>query len=613
MKRFTIFLTVLLAAWASVSAQNVKFTAEAPATVYVNTPFQLIYTVNADGDNLRAPDFQFFEILAGPFTSKSSSYQIINGKTSSSVQNTFTYTLMPQKEGTFKIPAASINVNGQKVLSNNIAIKALPENKAPKGQQRSLNGGGEERQQPSRATGVSDQNVFVRMNVSKTNVYEQEALMVTYKLYTLLDIAQFTDMRFPDFQGFLKQEIEQPKNKQLSYESYNGKNYGTVVLYQALLFPQRTGEIQIGKATFTAVLRIQERSQGRSIFDDFFDSYTNVSKNMVAQGAKIMVNALPLNNKPASFTGAVGRFDMNTSITSTKVKTNDPVTIKVTVSGTGNLKLLKNPEIKIPEAFEVYDPKVDNKFNNTSAGISGTKTIEYMFIPRHSGVYDIPSAELSYFDLQERAYKILRTPAYKINVSKGEGGEQTVVGNYTNKEDVHQIAKDIRYIYTGKIKLHSEETPFFGSLMFWMLYLIPLLIMAILFIYFRKQIKENADIRFVKNKRANKVAQKRLKTAQKLLTEGKKEQFYAEVMKTVWTYLSDKLSIPVSSLNKENITFNMEQKSVPTDITAQFMSILNTCEFASYAPNTGQQEMGNLYDDSAKAISELEEFFRRKS
>ena len=611
MKRFILIFTILLTALGGVSAQNVKFTAEAPATVYVNTPFQLVYNVNADAENLRAPDFQFFEILAGPFTSKSSSYQIINGKTSSSVQNTFTYTLMPQKEGTFKIPAASITVNGQKVMSNNLTIKALPESKAPKGQQHSLSGG--EERQPSKATSVSDQNVFVRMNVSKTNVYEQEALMVTYKLYTLLDIAQFTDMKFPDFQGFLKQEIEQPKNKQLSYESYNGKNYGTVVLYQALLFPQRTGEIQIGKASFAAILRIQERAQARSIFDDFFDSYTNVSKNMVAQGAKIMVNALPLNNKPASFTGAVGRFDMNTSITSTQVKTNDPVTIKVTVSGTGNLKLLKNPEIKIPEAFEVYDPKVDNKFSNTSAGISGTKTIEYMFIPRHSGVYDIPSAELSYFDLQDKTYKTLRTPAYKINVSKGEGGEQAVVGNYTDKEDVRPIAKDIRYIYTGKIKLHSEETPFFGSLLFWMLYLIPLLIMAILFIYFRKQIKENADIQFVKNKRANKVAQKRLKTAQKLLTEGKKEAFYAEVMKTVWTYLSDKLSIPVSSLNKENITFNMEQKNVSTDITGQFMNILNTCEFASYAPNTGQQEMGNLYDDAAKAISGLEEFFRRKN
>ncbi|VBB45290.1 conserved exported hypothetical protein [uncultured Paludibacter sp.] len=611
MKRFFLISSILFFTFLQITAQNVKFTAEAPATVYMNTPFQLVYSVNADADDLKTPDFQFFEILAGPFSSHSSSYQIINGKTSSSVENSYTYTLMAQKEGTFKIPAASISVKGEKYLSNNLTIKVLPESKAPKNQQQQLGGDNEERP-VSKATSVSNDNVFVRMSVSKTNVYEQEAIMVTYKLYTLLDVAQFTDMKFPDFQGFLKQEIQQPQNKQLSYESYNGKNYGTVVLYQVLLFPQRTGEIQIDKATFTAILRVQNRSQVRSIFDDFFDSYTNVSKNMVAQGAKIQVNALPLTGKPASFTGAVGNFNLNSSITSTNVKANDPVTIKVVISGTGNMKLLKNPEIKFPESFEVYDPKTDNKFSTNSTGVSGTKTIEYMFIPRHSGVYDIPSAELSYFDLKDKTYKTLRTSAYKINVAKGEGGETSVVGNYTNKEDVQQIAKDIRYIYTDKIKLKSEETPFFGSILFWMLYLIPLLITAILFVYFRKQVKENADIQFVKNKRANKVAQKRLKTAQKLLSEGKKEAFYAEVMKTVWTYLSDKLSIPVSSLNKENITFNMEQKGVSPDITSQFMEILNTCEFASYAPNSGQQEMGNLYDEALNAISDLEQSFRKK-
>ncbi|MGC3979461.1 MAG: BatD family protein [Paludibacteraceae bacterium] len=382
------------------------------------------------------------------------------------------------------------------------------------------------------------------------------------------------------------------------------------MLYQVLLFPQRTGEIVIDKATFSAILRVQNRSQMRSIFDDFFDTYTNVPKDMVANGATIKINALPLNGKPASFTGVAGSFNINSSITSTSVKANEPITIKVVISGTGNMKLLKNPEIKFPESFEVYDPKVDNKFSTNASGVSGTKTIEYMFIPRHSGVYDIPSAELSYFDLRDKTYKTLHTPTYKINVAKGEGGE-AVVGNYTNKEDVKQIAKDIRYIYTDKIELKTEEIPFFGTMLFWMLYLIPLLITAILFVYFRKQVKENADIQFVRNKRANKVAQKRLKTAQKLLSEGKKEAFYAEVMKTVWTYLSDKLSIPVSMLNKENITDNMKQKGVSKDITARFMEILNTCEFASYAPNTGLHEMGNLYDDTAKAISELEEFLRK--
>ena len=442
-------------------------------------------------------------------------------------------------------------------------------------------------------------------------MYEQEAILVTYKLYTLLDVAQFTEMKFPDFNGFLKQEIAQPKNAQLSYENYNGKNFGTVVLYQVLLFPQRTGEINIDKANFTAILRIQNKAQVRSIFDDFFDSYSNVQKSLTAPGARITVNALPA-GKPASFTGAVGNFSLSSSISKTNLKANDAGIIKVVISGTGNMKLLQNPEIKFPEGFEVYDPKADNKFGTNANGVSGTKTIEYMFIPQHAGVFNIPSAELSYFDLNDRTYKTLRTPAYRLNVAKGTGGENTIVGNYTNKEDVTQLAKDIRYIHTGEIKLHAEETPLFGSMLFWMMFLIPLLVAGILFIYFRKQIRENADISLMKTKKANKVAQKRLKLAQKFLTEGKKSQFYEEVMKAVWTYLSDKLSIPVAALNKENIAAEMTERGIDNELTNQFTNILNTCEYASYAPNSGQQEMGNLYEETIEAIGKVEEYFKKK-
>ena len=608
MKRILIFFTSVLLTLTALSAQDkVSFTASAPATVYMDTPFQLVYSVNASAKDLRAPDFQFFEILAGPFESHSSSYQNINGKATSSVNVSYTFTLLPNKVGTFKIPGAAIEVDDEKYVSNAMTIKVLP---ADKTQSQGQGGAG------SPATGaetqrISNDNIFIRTSVSKTNVYEQEAILVTYKLYTLLDVAQFTEMKFPDFNGFLKQEIAQPKNAQLSYENYNGKNFGTVVLYQVLLFPQRTGEINIDKANFTAILRIQNKAQVRSIFDDFFDSYSNVQKSLTAPGARITVNALPA-GKPASFTGAVGNFSLSSSISKTNLKANDAGIIKVVISGTGNMKLLQNPEIKFPEGFEVYDPKADNKFSTNANGVSGTKTIEYMFIPQHAGVFNIPSAELSYFDLNDRTYKTLRTPAYRLNVAKGAGGENTIVGNYTNKEDVTQMAKDIRYIHTGKIKLHAEETPLFGSMLFWMMFLIPLLVAGILFIYFRKQIRENADISLMKTKKANKVAQKRLKLAQKFLTEGKKSQFYEEVMKAVWTYLSDKLSIPVASLNKENIAAEMTERGINNELTDQFTNILNTCEYASYAPNSGQQEMGNLYEETIEAIGKVEEYFKKK-
>lgn len=616
MKQIQFILTFILfaSAW-NLSAQGgVEFTASAPSTVYMDTPFQLVYSVNSSAKDLRAPDFQFFEILAGPFESRSSSWQSVNGKTTSSVTLTYTFTLMPGKTGTFKIPPASIMVDRKKVYSNGLTIKVESAENGPVQQGAGQIQRGNQQQSQSSSGGsqkVTGESIFVRTLVSKANIYEQEAILVTYKLYTLLDVAQFTDIRLPDYNGFLKQEIEQPANRQLSAETYNGRSYGTVVLYQTLLFPQRTGDIQIASASFTALLRLKNEAQLRSIFDDFFDSYSNVEKTLTASGARIKVNPLPIEGKPASFSGAVGNFDLQSSITTESLKTNEPATIKVVISGTGNMKLLKNPEIKFPDAFEVYDPKAENEFKTGSGGVSGTKTIKYLFIPRRTGRYEIPSAELSYFDLKDRSYKTLRTPAYVLNVSKGEGGE-TIVGNFTNKEDVTEIAKDIRYIHTGNVNLKTETRPLFGTLPFWIMFLIPLIIAAILFVFLRKYQKENANIRLVKTKRANKVAQKRLKQAQKYLNEGKKEQFYEEVMKAVWSYLSDKLSIPVAELNKENISSKLEARDVDSDTIIQFTDILNACEFASYAPTSGIQEMGNVYEDAADAIGKIEQHFRKK-
>ena len=607
MKRVLFIVSVLaiMAGWNVNAQENVEFTASAPDVAYVETPFQLIYSVNAAAKDLQAPDFQFFEILAGPFESRSSYTQIINGKKSSATNLSYTLTLMPSKTGTFKIPGASIVVDGEKIYSNDLTIKVEnAENNAQKQNEGgTVTGGGTQR--------VTSESIFVRTIVSKTNIYEQEAISVTYKLYTLLDVAQFTGAKLPDFNGFLKQDIEQSQNKQLSAETYKGRSYGTVVLYQAVLFPQHTGEIEIGKASFTALLRLQNKAQVRSIFDDFFDSYTNVEKTLTAPAVTVKVSELPLAGKPATFSGAVGNFNLTSTLSSGNLKTNQAATIKVVISGNGNMKLLKNPEIKFPDGFEVYDPKVDNKFSSGSGGVSGTKTIEYMFIPRRSGKFDIPSAELSYYDLNNKTYRTLRTPAYKINVTKGEGGE-AVVENFTGKEDVTPLAKDIRYLYTGSVKLKPESRPWFGTLPFWMLFLIPLIIAAILFIYFRKHVKENADLAFVKTKKANKVAQKRLRLALKFLEEGKKKQFYEEVMKAVWTYLSDKLVIPVAELNKDNIRLKMNEKGMEKEVTDNFTNILNTCEYASYAPDSGRQEMGNLYGETVDAISRMEEHFKKK-
>ena len=613
MKLRIIFLSLsllLLNSFIAKADEPVRFSASAPSSVVVDKPFQLVYSVNASGRDLRAPEINNFDVLAGPFQSHSSSIQIINGRQSSSEADSYTYTLQAQKVGTFTIPSASIIVNGRKYTSNGVSIRVLPADS--KASSRSQGGVQGNSSRGGSSAAITNDNLFIRAEASKTNVYEQEAIVVTYKLYTLVDVVQCSPKKMIDFNGFMKQDIDQPVNKQFSLEHYNGRNYTSVVLFKFLLYPQHAGVLQIDKWNFEAVVQVKNKTAARSIFDDFFDSYTNVTKSVVAPAIKINVNALPA-DKPASYSGTVGHFNMNANISSTQVKANDAVTIKLNIAGSGNMKLIKNPTIKFPDGFEAYDPKVTNNFKTTSSGVSGNKVIEYMFIPRHSGNFQIPSAEFSYFDTQSRSYKTLRTPVYQMQVAKGAGGESSTVAasSYVDKEDVKQLSKDIRYIQTDKIILSKEEEPIFGSVISWLMYLIPLVISLILFIFFRKQAKENANISLVKNKKANKVAQKRLRLAQKLLKEGNKDRFYDEVLKATWTYLSDKLSIPVALLTKDNVESELSKHNVEATHINQFTEILNTCEFARYAPNSGQQEMGNLYADTIKAISDLEEIFKK--
>ena len=337
-RRFIIlsFLFLALNTWMLRAAEPVRFTAQAPSAVAMDNPFQLVYSVNASGKDLRVPEITNFEVLAGPFESHSSSYQVINGRQTSSVSISYTYTLQAKKTGTFVIPAASMLVDNKRVTSNAVAIKVLPA-------EANTNSGRSQSGSSSKGQSISNDNIFVRAIVSKPNVYEQEAVLVTYKLYTTLDVIQCPPTKFPDFNGFMKQEIELPKNRQFTLENYNGKNYTSVVLFQYLLYPQRSGVISIDKAEFEAVIQMRNRAAARSIFDDFFESTTNVSKKIYAPATKVTVNALPA-NKPASFSGTVGRFSIDSKISATQIKANEAVTLRVGISGAGNMKLIKNIE-----------------------------------------------------------------------------------------------------------------------------------------------------------------------------------------------------------------------------------------------------------------------------
>lgn len=616
MKRILFILCTLYIVPLSLWADEVVFKAQAPSQVIVGRPFQMTYTVNQRSRDLRAPEFTDFDVLSGPYTSTSSSTSFVNGRRTSSFEQTYTYMLMAKREGTFTIGPATIKVSGEQVQSNGVRITVLPED-----QQTSSQGGSQSNQntqsnQSSQST-ASSENLFVRTIVSKTRVHEQEALLLTYKLYYAgVDVAQMTNnIKFPEYTGFLKQDIEQ-NEIQTELEHYNGRNYQTAVLHQTVLYPQHSGDITIDPAYFEFVLRVQTRQQVRSIFDDFFGTYTNVTKGVKAPGATIHVAALP-GGKPAGFSGGVGKFSFTPSISQTEVQANEAVTIKIDISGAGNMKLLKTPAIDWPEGFEPYDPKVTNNFKTTTSGVSGTKSIEYLAIPRSAGEYTIPSIAFSYFDIDEKAYRTLRSPEYTIHVKRGAGsaagsavsGEEGNEGAvyYAQKEDIKQLGTDIRYIDTKQPKATgSNRSSVISYQYLWLWYVIPLLIAVVLLIVLRKQIREAADITRMRYKRANKVAQKRLKAASAALKANNKDLFYEEIERAAWTYLSDRLYIPTADLNKENITTILRQKGVNDELVKEVTDVLSTAEFARYAPAT-DHAMDDLFEATTRLINHLED------
>ncbi len=585
-------------------ADEVVFKGQAPSQVIVGKPFQLTYTVNQRSRDLRAPEFTDFDLLAGPYSSTSSSTSFVNGHRTSSFTQTYTYTLMARREGTYTIAPATVKVEGEQVQSNGVRIEVLPEDQPTNSQQPTANS-----QQPS--VNANSDNLFVRTIVSKTNVQEQEALLVTYKLYFAnVDVAQLTNnTKLPEFTGFLKQDLDQGQI-QTQLEHYNGRNYQTAVLYRTVLYPQHSGDIVIDPAVFEAVLRVQTQQQVRSIFDSFFETYTNVTRTITAPKATIHVVPLP-GGKPAGFSGGVGKFSMVPSISQTDIQANDAVTIKLDITGAGNMKLLKTPAIDWPEGFEPYDPKVTNNFNTTTSGVSGTKSIEYLAIARSAGEYTVPAIRFSYFDIEEKTYKTLSSPEYTIHVNRGNGangangenGEGQVI-TYTHKEDIKQLGTDIRYIDT-KAPKKSTEQRLQNTDLIWLYFVVPLILSIVILIVLRKQIKENADITRVRYKQANKVAQKRLKAAATALKANNKDAFYAEIERAAWIYLSDRLSIPTADLNKENIASILMQKGVSDTLIKEVKDVLSTAEFARYAPAT-DHAMDDLYKATTNLINNLE-------
>ena len=603
MKKFLIVILV----WASaVVSWAQTLTGRAPGQVAVGEQFRLTYTVNTDdAKGFRAgaiPDA--FDVLMGPSTSTQSSFQMVNGHTSSSSSITYTYILSANKNGSFTIPAAHVTAAGKNISSNELHIKV-----SGQAQQ-----GGTQRQNPQSSTGevraagtaISGSDLFIKVTASKQHVREQEPILLTYKVYTLVGLTQLNG-KMADLKSFYTREVPLPQEKQFHIETLNGKPYRTVTWQQYVMFPQATGKLEVPSITYEGIVVQQNRNVDP--FEAFFNGgsgYVEVKKQIKAPGITIQVDPLP--QRPANFSGGVGSYSISATLDHTEVKANDPVKLRVEVSGVGNMKLLRQPDVKFPKDFDHYDAKVTDNTKLTTNGLEGSIVYEFLAVPRHQGDFDIPAVEYVYFDTKNNQYKTVRTESFKLHVTKGSGSSSAVYGG---QEDVRQLNRDIHYIKTGPTRQHAIGDFFFGSTAYWVTLAVLFLGFVSLFIIFRKRAIERADVVKQRAGRANKVATKRLKKAARLLKDGKQGEFYDEVLRALWGYVGDKLNMPVEQLSRENISQQLQAHNVSEETINLFIGALDECEFARYAPGDAQGNMNKVYDAAMNAITQIADTMKK--
>ena len=611
MKRLCLTTVLLIATIGSVMADEISFVTSAPRSVVANQHFKISYKVNrAKVGEPTIPEIEGFRILSGPHRSTQRRMQMINGETTSSESVTFTYILIADKEGEYIIPAATVVADGEKITSNEAKIRVLPEDQAS---QASSQNSGNSRVMPSRSnsTNIANDDLFIRASLSKTKVYEQEAVLLTYKVYSAVNLINL-DFPTPDLKGFHIQEVELPKEKQFELDRYNGRNYQSLVWRQFVLFPQQSGKIEIPALDFEGVVAVQTR-RSMDPFEMMFNggpSYVEVKKNLRANAQSLNVEQLPA-GKPLGFSGGVGKFSISSSLSTAQLKTNEEATLKIVVKGAGNMKLLGNPKVEFPSEFEVYDPIINNNFSLRTSGFSGEKVYEYVFTPRSSGTFTIPAAEFSYFDTSSNSYRTIESESYTIEVEKGKDAPAATASSYIGKEKGKVLATDIRHIKLDEDEPQKQHSTLFGSTAYVLSYLLPLLLFVIYIIVYRRKMAENANYTLVRTKKANKVAVKRLKIANRFLKENKKNEFYDEILKTLWGYMSDKLSIPVSQLSKENIATELSGKGVDEALINEMQELLNDGEFARYAPGDAGSTMDKVYYKAIDVISKMENSIKR--
>lgn len=613
MKKLFCIVAFLLTAIFQMSAQNV-IRVEAPDVVAVNEQFNVTFIIEGE----KSPsDFQWssgddFQLVWGPQKGSSSSIQIINGKRSSSHQTTFTYILIPKATGTFQLPAATALLSGDRISSTQASIQVVSDG-ASSSQSSGQNGGKSSRGGQTSSTGsgeISSNDLFMRLSLSRTEVVIGEPITATLKIYQRANVVGFENAKFPTFNGFWSQETYVPNNIEFKRESLDDKIYNTAVLRTYVLIPQQSGTITIDPAELVCLVNIRTApSTSNSLFDSFFqDEYRTIRKRVTTPAVKVKVNPLPA-GQPASFGGGVGNFGISARLTTDNLKTHDAASLVITVSGRGNVALLEEPKVNFPPDFEVYDTKTTENTDKSNGGTSGSKSFEYPFIPRSHGDFTIEPVEYSYYDVNAGKYVTLRTEPLHVKVAKGKGGDSTpvtTVNSGVERKDVKSLADDIRFIFTGKPGLSGSGSFFVGSVFFWILLALMILGATSVYLAFRKVAAMRADVAGTKNRRATKMAQKRLKLAGEYLDKNLYTAFYEELHKALIGFVSDKLNMDMSEISKDNIASALTEGGVSEEQTKAFTDLLDACEFARYSPDGGNEAMRSHYDAALKVISSID-------
>ena len=622
MKRFTSGILLLFILAGSIAyGQGVNFTGSAKNVVRTGERFQLSYTVDAEGKNFSGPAFTGFRVLSGPSTSQSSSIQIINGNVSRTVEYTFTYILQAGgEEGIFEIPPAEITVEGKTIQSNPVKIQVVKSASTQQGTQQGQPGG-QGKQSGTSGTTAEDysDDVFIRAVVDKTSPMQGEQVVVTYKLYYRISINAPDIVKEPSFKGFWVNNLIENRQNYVQYqETYRGQRYQVAELKKLALFPQQSGKTTITplEAVCQAQVRTQQQRRTRDPFfdsffnDPFFNRYKTIELPLESNAVTLNVKPLPTTNKPVDFSGAVGDFDFSSSIDKTSLKANEALNLKFTVKGTGNVELVDQIRVSFPPDFEVYDPKVTKNISTAGNRVSGSKTFEYLIIPRTAGDFTIDPVKFVYYDLGSDTYKTLTAPEYEISVAKGDGSAADVAYSGVNQSDIQFVGSDIRYIKTGDPGLKLIGTFFFGSTGFYVLLIAPVILFILFIIIWKKELKKRSNMALMRNRKATKVARKRMKKAQLFMADNKQDAFYEEVSQALWGYLSDKFSIPLANLSMDTVAETLKKREVKEETIDQFIDTLNNCEYARFAPGESKGAMENIYHDGVRIISTMEQELR---